>query len=203
MKQLLSSVTVAAALLASSSALAQAAAPSAIQAAPARVVLVSMETLILQSNAGKAAFADFENRGKAFQAEVQRQSAALKAEEDALVKQRDVIDAAAFDQRVKAFQEKTNRLQQDLGKREQDLRSIQANIVQQVRRAISPIIKEEMESRGANIAYERENTLASSPSIDVTSAIMTKLNARLPSVSVTPLPQGAAPAPSAVTPPKK
>jgi outer membrane protein len=196
-------------MLASPIAMAQNAAPAAAPAAavavaPARIVLVSMETLIAQSTAGKAAFADLGNRINAFRTETQRQSTAFKTEEDALVKQRDVIDAAAFDQRVKAFQDKVNRTQQDLGRREQELNSIRSHIIQQIGVAINPLIKEEMEARGANIALERDSTLASSPSVDVTSAIMAKLNARKPSVSVTPLPQpAAAAAPAPATPPKK
>ncbi len=208
MKKLLNSLTIVAALLTTSSALAQtapapgatAAAP-ALPVAPARVVLVGMEQLIGGSVAGKAAFADIEARATTLNNDAQTQGKALKAEEDALVKQRDVIDAAAFDQRVKAFQEKGQRLQTEFAKREQDLRSIRSNVIQQLQTAAFPIIKEEMEARSANIAMDLNSTLLAAPSIDVTSAVMTKLNARFPRASLTPLPARNSSAPA--TPPKK
>ncbi len=204
MKHLLTSAALIAALLSSVSTVAQTAAPAATAApalaiSPARVALVGRDSLILNSMAGKAAFADLEARLNALKTEADTQGRALKAEEDALIKQRDVVDAAAFDVRVKAFQEKGQRLQNDFGKRENDLRNLRQYIVQQIDAAIFPIVKEEMEARSANIAMDVATTLLAAPSIDITSAVMAKLNARFPKANMVLPARPAAPA----TPPKK
>jgi Skp family chaperone for outer membrane proteins len=209
MKNFLTSAALIAALLASTSTLAQTAAPApaattaapALPIAPARVALVGRDQLILASNAGKAAFADLETRLTTLKTEAETQGRALKAEEDALIKQRDVIDAAAFDARVKAFQDKGQRLQNDFGKRENDIRNLRQYVIQQLDAAMFPIIKEEMEARSANIAMDMATTMLAAPSIDITSAVMTKLNARLPRANMTLPARPATPAPA--TPPKK
>jgi Skp family chaperone for outer membrane proteins len=207
MKNFLTSAALVAALLASASTLAQTAAPAANTAAapalpiaPARVALVGRDALLTTSAAGKAAFADLEARFNALQTEAQTQGKTLKAEEDALIKQRDVIDAAAFDQRVKAFQDRGQRLQADFGKRENNLRSLRQSVIQQLDAAMFPIIKEEMEARSANIAMDLATTMLAAPSIDVTSAVMAKLNARFPRANMA-LPVN--PAPPAPTSPQK
>jgi hypothetical protein len=46
-----------------------------------------------------------------------------------------------------------------------------------------------MAAQGANIAVDMEGTIAHGPGTDVTAAVLAALNASLPSVSVTPLPQ--------------
>jgi Skp family chaperone for outer membrane proteins len=207
MKNFLTSAILVAALFTSASTLAQTAAPAANTAAapalpiaPARVALVGRDALLTTSAAGKAAFADLEARFNALQTEAQTQGKTLKAEEDALIKQRDVVDAAAFDQRVKAFQDKGQRLQADFAKRENDLRSLRQSVIQQLDAAMFPIIKEEMEARSANIAMDLATTMLAAPSIDVTSAVMVKLNARFPRANMA-LP--ARPVPAAPAPVKK
>jgi Skp family chaperone for outer membrane proteins len=211
MKNLLTSAALIAALLTSTSVLAQTAAPApaattaapALPLAPARIALVGRDALITNSTAGKAAFADMDARINALQTDAQSQGKALKAEEDALIKQRDVIDAAAFDQRVKAFQDKGQRLQTDFGKRENDLRTLRQYVIQQIDAAAFPIIKEEMEARSANIAMDLASTMLAAPSIDITSAVMAKLNARFPRANMTLPPRPAAAAPAPAIPPKK
>jgi Skp family chaperone for outer membrane proteins len=205
MKKLLTSASILVTLLASNISVAQTATAPALPVAPARIVLVSMEQLYTGSIAGKAAFGDLDGRITGLNTEAQTQGKALKAEEEALVKQRDVIDAAAFEQRVKAYQDKGQRLQADFARREQEIRSMRAHVAQQLNTAINPIIKEEMEARSANIALDPSAALLVAPSIDITSVIMTKLNARFPRASVTPMPQArtAVPAPAPATPPKK
>jgi Skp family chaperone for outer membrane proteins len=210
MKHFLTSAALIAVLLTSTSTLAQTAAPApaatsaapALPIAPARVALIGRDALITTSASGKAAFADLEARFNALQTDAQNQGKTLKAEEDALIKQRDVIDAAAFDQRVKAFQDKGQRMQADFGKRENDLRTLRQYVIQQIDAAMFPIIKEEMEARSANIAMDVATTMLAAPSIDITSAVMAKLNARFPRANMT-LPPRPAAAPASVTPPKK
>lgn len=52
-----------------------------------------------------------------------------------------------------------------------------------------PVINQVMTQRGANIAVDVNATLAHSQTVNVTDAVLAGLNAALPSVSVTPLPQ--------------
>ncbi len=50
-----------------------------------------------------------------------------------------------------------------------------------------------MTARGANIVLPKGATLANSDALDVTAEVLAALNQQLPSVTVAPLPQQAAP----------
>jgi len=96
---------------------------------------------------------------------------------------------AALQGRITAFQTAQNNAQQELARGEQNLRSIQAHVQQQIGTRLQPIINTVMTSRGANIAVDRGATLAAAPALDITNDVLAQLNQQLPSVSVTPLPQ--------------
>jgi Skp family chaperone for outer membrane proteins len=100
----------------------------------------------------------------------------------------------ALNTRVQAFQQRQTTAQQEVARLEQNIQSTQANVLRQVNARLNPIITQVMNARGANIALDTGATLARSNTIDVTNEVMTALNAALPSVSVTPLPQAAQPA---------
>jgi Skp family chaperone for outer membrane proteins len=100
----------------------------------------------------------------------------------------------ALNTRVQAFQAKQTSAQQELARLEQNIQSTQANVLRQINAKLNPVITQVMTARGANIALDVNATLARAGALDVTNDVMTALNAALPSVSVTPLPQAAQPA---------
>ena len=59
-----------------------------------------------------------------------------------------------------------------------------AFVAQQINDRLNPIITQVMQQRGATLAVYTAATLAVSPSIDVTNAVLAALNAALPSVNV-------------------
>jgi outer membrane protein len=96
--------------------------------------------------------------------------------------------------RVAALQTKQQAAQRELGGLQQNIQSVQANVGRQISEKLNPIISQTMTARGANLAVDQQATLAAAKSIDVTDQVLAALNAALPSVSVTPLPQAAKPA---------
>ncbi len=102
---------------------------------------------------------------------------------------------AALQQRVTALQTRQNTASQEIGRLEQNIQSIRANVVQQINTRLNPIINQVMTARGANLAVDVNATMARSQALDVTAEVLAALNQQLPSVSVTPLPQGQQPQP--------
>ncbi len=100
---------------------------------------------------------------------------------------------AALQQRVTALQTRQNTASQEIGRLEQNIQSIRANVVQQINTRLNPIINQVMTARGANLAVDVNATMARSQALDVTAEVLAALNQQLPSVSVTPLPQGQQP----------
>jgi Skp family chaperone for outer membrane proteins len=99
----------------------------------------------------------------------------------------------ALSSRVQQFQQKQTTAQQEIARLEQNIQSTQANVLRQINARLNPIVSQVMTARGANVALDTNATLARAGAIDVTNDVLTALNAALPSVSVTPLPQGQQP----------
>ena len=100
----------------------------------------------------------------------------------------------ALNSRLQAFQQSQTAASQEVARLEQNVQSTQANVLRQINERLNPVISQVMTARGANVALDVSATLARSNAIDVTDQVLAQLNAALPSVSVTPLPQPAAPA---------
>jgi Skp family chaperone for outer membrane proteins len=97
-------------------------------------------------------------------------------------------------QRAQALETKQTQAQQELARLEQNIQSVRANVSRQINERLRPILNQVMTARGANVVLDVEATLNFAPALDVTNEVLTALNSALPSVSVTPMPQQAAPA---------
>ncbi|HET9638079.1 MAG TPA: OmpH family outer membrane protein [Allosphingosinicella sp.] len=100
----------------------------------------------------------------------------------------------ALNTRVQAFQQRQTTAQQEVARLEQNIQSTQQNVLRQINARLNPVITQVMNARQANVALDVNATLARAGALDVTADVLTALNAALPSVSVTPLPQGQQPA---------
>jgi len=172
------------------------AAPTAAQAqrAPAAVVVVvDTNRIYRECNACRTAqqqlqtqVTSLQNRQQTLATQLRTESQSLQTAVQALAgKEPD----AALRKRVQDFQQRQEQAQQELGRMEQNIQSIRANVVRQIDERMRPAINQVMTQRGANIALDVEATLAHAQGTNVTDAVLAALNAALPSVSVTPLPQ--------------
>jgi Skp family chaperone for outer membrane proteins len=96
---------------------------------------------------------------------------------------------AALQARIRAYQTRENTANEELTRSQQNLRSTQAHVSQQIGARLMPIINQVMGTRRATVVIDKGSALASSPALDITNDVLAALNQQLPSVSVTPLPQ--------------
>jgi outer membrane protein len=97
----------------------------------------------------------------------------------------------AVNQRAQALQGRQDIANQELQRLDQNLQSVRANVSRQLNASLGPIYQQVMTAHGANLALDVDATLAHSNALDVSAEVLAALNAALPSVSVTPLPQPA------------
>ena len=175
---------------------AAAAAPTTAQAqrAPAAVVVVvDSERVYRECNACRTAQAQLQSQVTALQNRQQTLANQLRPEAQAIQTAIQALNGkepdAALRSRAQAFQQKQEQAQQEMARGQQNLQSIQANVVRQIDERMRPVINQVMTQRGANIAVDVDATLAHAQGVNVTDAVIAGLNAALPSVSVTPLPQ--------------
>jgi outer membrane protein len=179
-------------LLISASLAAAVALPSAAQAQaiPAAVIaVVDLDRVTSQCNSCKTAAAALraqvtalQNRETALATPLQTEQKAIQAVIDALNgKEPD----AALQARVKAFQTKQQQAAQELQRQQQQVQLNNQYVQKQVAEKLGPIYTQVMQKRGANMMVEIGQTLASGANLDVTSDVLTALNAALPSISTT------------------
>jgi Skp family chaperone for outer membrane proteins len=163
------------------------------RAATAIIVVVDSNTVYRDCNACRTAAAQLQAQVTAYQNRQQTLVNQLKPESDAIQaavtalagKQPD----AALRSRAQAFQQKQEQAQQELARTEQNIQSIRTNVSRQIDARYAPAVRQVMTQQGANLALDVGSTIAHAPAVDVTAAVLAALNATLPSLSVTPMPQ--------------
>lgn len=175
--------------------LAAAAAPSvalAQQAPPAVIVVVDADRIFRECTACKAAQTGLQGRVSALTTRQQTLATQLRTEGQPIEAAIRALNwkepDAALRARVTAFQTKQENANKELSQAQENIRSIQANVMRQINARLNPAISQVMTARGANIAIDVGNTLAASQAVDVTAAVLAALNRTLPSVTLTPLP---------------
>ena len=172
----------AAAALAPSAALAQA-------VPPAIVAVVDLERVQTECNACRTARTALQTQANAIKAREQALSTPLQTEGRAIQTAIDALKGAqpdaALQARVKAFETKRQQGAQDLSNRTQQFQRNQAYVAKQLQDKLGPVYQQVMTRRGANIVVEIGATLASGRALDVTSDVLTALNAAAPSFVTT------------------
>ncbi len=163
------------------------------QRAPAAVVVVvDSDRIYRDCTACRSAQTQLQGRLTALQSRQKTLADQLRPEGQAIQTAVQALAGRAPDAalrgRAEAFQKKQDDANQELGRSQQNLQSIQANIVRQINARLNPVITQVMTARGANLAVDTNATLAHSQTVDVTAAVLAGLNAALPTVSLTPLP---------------
>ena len=99
---------------------------------------------------------------------------------------------AALTARIRALEAKQDTANQELGRQQQQIQRNQQYIQQQIDAKLGPVIDQVMQRRGANLVIEAGASLKVGAGLDVTSDVLTGLNAALPSLATT-APAAAAP----------
>jgi outer membrane protein len=180
---------------------------SAQRANPATVVVVDTGRIFSECTACRAATAQLQTMVQQGQARAQQLGQPLATEQQSIEQAATQLQnmpagpaktqqQSTLQSRFNALQTRQNSANQEIQRLEQNLQSTRANIARQLNERLSPIYTNVMNAHAANLLLDTDATLAHAPSLDVTNEVLNALNAALPSVSVTPLPQQAAPNPA-------
>ncbi len=170
------------------------AAPAVAQRAPAAViVVVDSERVYRECNACRTAQTQLQSQVTTLRNRQQTLETQLRPEGQAIQQAVQALNGkqpdAALQNRIKAFQERQEQANQELARSQQNIQSIQANVLRQINERLQPVINQVMTQKGANLAVDVDATLAHATQVNATNEVLAALNTALPSVSVTPLPQ--------------
>lgn len=173
------------------------------QRAPqAQIVIVDTQRILSECVACKAAATVLQAELQQIQGRAQQLGQPLEVEAKALAdltKGKTTYDAATTT-RINTFQSRQTAAQRELQQREQTFQRNRAFVSQQINTRMEPIIVQVMTARGANIALDKQATLATASALDVTTDVLRTLDQQLPSVSAVAPPPAAAPAGTAPAP---
>jgi outer membrane protein len=162
---------------------------------PAAIAVVDTDRVLRECTACRAAQTQLQTQVQQLQQRQQQLATPLQTEGQQLQQQVQALQGkqpdAALTQRIQSLQTRQNQANEELGRGEQNIRSIQAHVLQQINAKLGPIVNGLLTSRGATVVVDRGSVLAASPTVDITNDVLAQLNQQLPSVSVTPLPQPA------------
>lgn len=185
--------------------------PAAAQRAPqATIVVVDTGRVFSECNACRAASAQLQTMVQQGNARAQTLGQGIQTEGQAIQQAAQAAQAQpagaartatenSLRQRAQALDLRQNQANQEIQRLEQNLQSTRANVSRQLNEKLNPIYITVMNAHGANLLLDTDATLAHAPALDVTNEVLAALNAAAPSVSVTPLPQQAAPNPAQPT----
>ncbi|WP_106639340.1 OmpH family outer membrane protein [Allosphingosinicella vermicomposti] len=169
------------------------AAAPAQRLSPAVVAVVDTQRIFAECTACRAAQTQLQTQLDTLRTRAQTLGQPLQTEAQSIQQAVAALNGkqpdAALQQRAQSLQTRQTQANQEIQQGEQNIRSTQAHVAQQITQRLNPIINTVMQSRNATVVLDKGNTLAASASIDVTNDVLAQLNQQLPSVSVTPLPQ--------------
>lgn len=171
-------------------------APSAApaqRATPTLAVVVDSNRVYRDCNACRTAQAQLQSQVTALQTRQQTLMNQLRPEAQAIQTAINALGGkepdAALRARAQAFQQRQEQAQQELARTEANIQSIRANVSRQIDERFGPAVRQVMTQAGANLALDVGSTIAHAPALDVTNAVLAAVNATLPTLSLTPLPQ--------------
>ncbi len=149
-----------------------------------KIIVVDFDRVSRESLVGK----DIAAQTQSFRVDLENSARSIQSnladEEEELKKQRSIISQEAFNERVRAFQQKAQRRQAELQQidRQSGQAMQQANL--EVQRALRPIVREVMETKGANMVIDKALVSHHVSGLDVTTEVIEKLDKVMPSFDV-------------------
>lgn len=156
---------------------------------PAVVAVVDLERVTTECTACRTATAalrtqltSLQNRERTLATPLETEQKAIQAAITALAgKEPD----AALRTRVQAFETRRQQAAQELAREQERVQRNQQHIQKQITDRLTPIYRQVMQRRGANVMVEQDATLAAAATVDVTADVIAALNTALPTIQTT------------------
>ena len=167
-------------VMTASAAMAQDADPAEI-----KIAVVDVNGILEQSEATRKIRAIIDEENQKFLASTEEEQIALRTQEQELDSQKEILDEAEFNRRLKQFQDRVSLLQQKIQRqrREFDLSLQQAT--EQIRNLLFQIITDIATENGYTLVMQKQNVVLYDSSIDISKEALDRLNDRTKDMTVT------------------
>lgn len=148
--------------------------------------VLSVTDAMRKSTAGQHAQQVLGERQRKFDVDARREQAVLQATQQELVRQRSRLPPAQLQARVRAPQQRAASAQRRFAERGRVLQDANQYVEGQIQQALIPVIRQVAESRGVTLLLHRSQVAHGLLGLDLTDAIVERLNKVLPDVTIPP-----------------
>lgn len=143
------------------------------------------ERLLAQSTVGASVQAGMRRLSEEVSGELQPYAQAIDAEISALEQGRGTLPQEEYAQRAQALQQRIREGQQLEQQRQAELEYTLNMQLRAIAQAVDPILVAVYQERGCGLLLSREAVIEMNPAMDITDAVIQRLNGALPSLSFT------------------
>jgi len=159
------------------------------QALPVPVIaIVDLDRIMQESVAYQKAAAQIDKIRQQTADELRQRENELRDAEQELSRQQRLVSAEQFDQKRRDFQRQVGEAQQLAQTKKRDLDTVSNGAMNQIRNTIVQVVGEISRERGINMVLPRAAVVLESPAFDVSNEVITRVNQKLPSVTVAAAP---------------
>jgi outer membrane protein len=148
------------------------------------VATINYQQILHDSKAGKSVKDQLDAKQKSFQSEMSKKEDELNREQEKLGQQRAVLSPEAFEKKAKEFRAKTNAAQRDVQTKRAALDNALLSASNDIQKAVLDIVSKIAKEKGYTLVVPTSQLLYADPKMDITSEVLSQLNATLPRVDV-------------------
>lgn len=152
---------------------------------PAVIAIVDVQRITQTAEAPKGIKAQIEKARAGYQQTLQGKNEQLRKLDEDLQRQRAILSPEALQQRQKEFEKKVAEAQHEVQDRRAKLEAAFGGAMQKVETAVNQIVDQIAKENGITLVLPRAAIIHASGDMDITSEVLKRLNAKLPSVAVT------------------
>lgn len=153
--------------------------------AETKIAVVDVQKIMRDSSAAKSIRSQLESKQKAFQAEIKKKEEEMQAQEKSLAGQRATLSPEAFEKKVNEFRTKATKMQKDVQAKKSSLDSGFEKSLNDIQQVVNQVITDLAKEKSFNLAIPSGQLLYAEPGMDITAEVLSRLNSKLPKVTVT------------------
>lgn len=149
------------------------------------IAVVDVQKILQESTAAQGVQKAIEAQRETYQKEISSLEEKLRTAEAELRKQQTILSADAFAGKRRDFEKQVADVQRTVQTRKRALDGALTDSMNQVQKTMVDIITEVAKEQGANVVLARHQVVLVETNLDVTDAVLDRLNKKLPKVAVT------------------
>ncbi len=148
------------------------------------VAIVDMQRVMADAKAAKSAKDQLESKQKQFQNQVRKTETDLQKQDQELAKQRSLLSADAFKEKLEEFRDEAASAQKDVQTKRIKLRRAFELSIVTIQKKVTQIIADIAKSKGYDAVLPKAQTLYTNDGLDITNEVLSRLDRELPALTV-------------------